>query len=144
MRESKSEQTREGAQDNLTSRRASERQGGGRGTLWLHGQEMFSHIGSVLPSSLSEFSKTITNSIASQLNISRSINPAAAKDTEEEDADAPPEIDVDVLLSYYARLGEHRPCSRLLRERMFEHSNKGPRSATLLVPGSPTFERPWR
>lgn len=105
---------------------------------------MLSHISRVLPSRLSEFSKSITDSIARQLNPPRTIDPAAAKGSGEEDEDAPPNIDVDVLRSYYARLGEHRPCSRLLKEKMFEHSNKGPRSATLLVSGSPTFERPWR
>jgi len=89
------------------------RPGGVRATLVASplSKKMLSQIGSVLPSGLREFSQASS-----------------------------PTIDVDVLLSYYAHFNEHRPSSRLLKER---HS-KGSRSAKLLVPGSPAFERPWR
>lgn len=95
---------------------------------------MLSQIGSVLPSGLRDLSKSITSTIASQLNLAPVETRVKPKNT------APPTIDVDVLLSYYAHFNEHRPSSRLLKERR----SKGSRSAKLLVPGSPAFERPWR
>lgn len=97
---------------------------------------MLAHFGITLPSSLSEFSKSLTGKATTQAG--------PQGNTTGEDANTPPALDEDVLLSYYARLANHCPSSRLLKERMFEHGSKGPRSATLLVSGSPTFERPWR
>lgn len=103
------------------------------------GAEMLAHFGITLPSSLSEFSKSILGGTTAAKEVGLPGNTNG-----EEDANTPPTLDEDVLLSYYARLADHRPSSRLLKERMFENGNKGPRSATLLVSGSPTFERPWR
>ncbi len=99
--------------------------------------EMLDHFGITLPSSLSAFSKSLIGKATAPLG-------PAGYTNDGEDGDTPPALDEDVLLSYYARLADHRPSSRLLKERMFEHGIKGPRSATLLVSGSPTFERPWR
>lgn len=104
---------------------------------------MFSHVGSAFPSSFSEFSKSITNTIASQLKLSGNKRevPNYKADGDEH---PPPTIDPDVLLSYYMHAAEHRPLSRLLKERVFDNRLNGPRSANLLVSGSPIFERPWR
>ncbi|CAM9719235.1 unnamed protein product [Scytosiphon promiscuus] len=102
---------------------------------------MFASLGGVLSSSLTDLSKSITNSIASQLNPLGYTRKPDAEDLESSDANSPLPIDVDALLSYYAK---HRPSSRLLKERAFEVGQKGPRSATLLVSGSTVFERPWR
>ncbi|CAM9417302.1 unnamed protein product [Ectocarpus fasciculatus] len=104
---------------------------------------MFSHVGSAFPSSFSEFSKSITNTIASQLKLSGNKRevPNYKADGDEH---PPPTIDPDVLLSYYMHAAEHRPLSRLLKERVFDKRLNGPRSANLLVSGSPIFERPWR
>lgn len=105
---------------------------------------MFSNFGAVFSSSLTELSKSITNSIASHLNLPGSIKPPTIYDDESSDATLPPPFDIDVLRSYYAGIAEHRPSSRLLKERISGDGQKGPRSATLLVSGSPVFERPWR
>lgn len=104
---------------------------------------MFSHVGSAFPSSFSEFSKSITNTIASQLKFSGKKREVADYEAEG-DAHTPPTIDPDVLLSYYMHAAEHRPSSRLLKERVFDRRLNGPRSVNLLVSGSPIFERPWR
>ncbi|CBJ48500.1 conserved unknown protein [Ectocarpus siliculosus] len=104
---------------------------------------MFSHVSNAFPSSFSEFSKSITNTIASQLNLSGNKREVPNYKADG-DAHTPPTIDPDVLLSYYAHAAEHRPSSRLLKERVFDRRLKGPRSANLLVSGSPIFERPWR
>lgn len=104
---------------------------------------MFSHVSSTFPSSFSEFSKSITNTIASQLHLSGNKREVPNYKADG-DAHTPPTIDPDVLLSYYAHAAEHRPSSRLLKERVFDRRLNAPRSANLLVSGSPIFERPWR
>ncbi|CAB1096205.1 unnamed protein product [Ectocarpus sp. CCAP 1310/34] len=104
---------------------------------------MFSHASSAFPSSFSELSKSITNKIASHLKLSGN-KPEVPNYKADGDAQTPPTIDPDVLLSYYAHAAAHRPSSRLLKENMFGRRLNGPRSANLLVSGSPIFERPWR
>ncbi|CAM9649358.1 unnamed protein product, partial [Ectocarpus sp. 12 AP-2014] len=79
---------------------------------------MFSHVSSAFPSSFSEFSKSITNTITSQLKLSGN-KPEVPNYEADGDAQTPPTIDPDVLLSYYAHAAEHRPSSRLLKERVF-------------------------
>ncbi|CAM9613193.1 unnamed protein product, partial [Laminaria digitata] len=54
-------------------------------------------------------------------------------------------FDPSVLeLLNHARPGSSRPSSRLLKQSMLEYGSTPPRSAPLLVPGSPAFTRPWR
>ena len=117
---------------------------------------MLHHIGTVLPSAFGDFSKRITSAttaIAGQLSLT-----VVEKDThddvpfkdkinnnppEEIGAEAKTAFDPSLLLSH-ARPASSRPSSRLLKQSMREYGSTPPRSAPLLVPGSPAFTRPWR
>lgn len=123
---------------------------------------MLHNIGIAIPSALGDLSKRITSAttaIAGQLSLAvegasdslpgsntnnnnsdnKNNNPKEAA----QEADTTFDPRVLELLSH-ARPGSSRPSSRLLKQSMLEYGSAPPRSASLLVPGSPAFTRPWR
>ena len=116
---------------------------------------MLHHIGTVIPSALGDFSKRITSAttaIVGQLSLTVEDTSGALpasnskKNNPKEVAqEANTAFDPSVLeLLNHARPGSSRPSSRLLKQSMLEYGSTPPRSAPLLVPGSPAFTRPWR
>lgn len=117
---------------------------------------MLHHIGTVIPSSLGDFSKRIasaTTAIADQLSLAVEDISGALPTSNNNNSTNPTEavqeantaFDPRVLeLLSHARPGSSRPSSRLLKQSMLEYGSTPPRSAPLLVPGSPAFTRPWR
>lgn len=106
---------------------------------------MLTNIGSALSSTLGDFSKRLAAAAtAVETFVAGDVKNAADRGSNLNEIAADHTIDPNVRLSYHARAASTRPSSRLLKERMFEHGNKGPQSAPLLVPGSPVFVRPWR
>lgn len=118
---------------------------------------MLHHIGTVIPSSLGDFSKRIasaTTAIAGQLSLAvEDISRALPTSSDDNDSTNPREAAQEANTAFdprvfellsHARPGSSRPSSRLLKQSMLEYGSTPPRSAPLLVPGSPAFTRPWR
>lgn len=107
---------------------------------------MLSNIGAALSSTLVDFSKLVTTTVVGLENAfdGEVKGVPTRRQRSAQAAKKHVEVDMNVVRSYYARAATSRPSSRLLTKTMFQHGNKGPRSAPLLVPGSSALMRPWR